>query len=385
MDFQVREPISSIIGQLPNTNIMMEVQAAQEYTGQQIHLCNLVPQWQEILPSILNQMVQQKKDAQIMFVSFFIIMFVYAQICTPMTYIVPTGTGSTVARIVSGDLNDYKLSGMAAVGNIGNFANWTGHILAGANTYGFGRIAWEPTRSAESINQDWTKMAFGPDDKMVIDTVTSMLQRSWSVYELYDSPFGMGFVVEGGWGGGACRPGPVQAKPNNATNSSGLQDIAGKSHYWLDPKQDAGYSNASKDGVGCQRNSNNDGSTHYTAQYSAAAGAVYDSLETCPLELLLFFHNLPYNHSIVRGGQNTSLICAIYMNYEQGVTQLLGLHDDWLLLKGKIDEQRWEGVLARFLQSMADAAVWRAKMVGYFQGLSGIDPMSCSAPPSQLH
>ena len=135
MDFQVREPISSIIGQLPRTNLVMEVQAAQEYTGQQIHLCNLLPQWREYLDY----------DTQ------------------------ANGTGSTIARVISGELNNYTLSGMAAVSNLGNFANWTGHILAGANTYGFGRLAWDPTRSSESINRDWAQMVFGPTDDASAD------------------------------------------------------------------------------------------------------------------------------------------------------------------------------------------------------------------------
>ena len=49
MDFQVREPVSPLFGGLKKTNMMLEVQIAQEYTGQQIDLCYLIPMWKEIL------------------------------------------------------------------------------------------------------------------------------------------------------------------------------------------------------------------------------------------------------------------------------------------------------------------------------------------------
>ncbi|MBW7462356.1 alpha-glucuronidase, partial [Paenibacillus sepulcri] len=101
MDFQVREPVSPLFGALPHTNQVLELQITQEYTGQQKHLCYLVPQWKEILD-----------------------FDTYAK-----------GEGSTIAELASGSLFDRPLGGMAAVSNIGDDANWTGHTLAQANLY----------------------------------------------------------------------------------------------------------------------------------------------------------------------------------------------------------------------------------------------------------
>ena len=49
MDFQVREPVSPLFGGLKKTNMMLEVQIAQEYTGHQIDVCYMVPMWKEVL------------------------------------------------------------------------------------------------------------------------------------------------------------------------------------------------------------------------------------------------------------------------------------------------------------------------------------------------
>ena len=49
MDFQVREPVSPSVRGDAKTNQVMEFQITQEYTGQQRHLCYLVPQWKEAL------------------------------------------------------------------------------------------------------------------------------------------------------------------------------------------------------------------------------------------------------------------------------------------------------------------------------------------------
>ena len=107
------------------------------------------------------------------------------------------------------------LTGMACVSNLGSYANWTGHVLAGSNTYGFGRLSWDPTQSAESINREWAAMTFplvvplvvppapesppAPSAVDTVDTVTDILQRSRGIYEGYTSPLGIGFIVFGGY------------------------------------------------------------------------------------------------------------------------------------------------------------------------------------------
>ena len=46
---QIREPLHPLLGAMKQTNVMMAVQAAQEYTGQQIHAVNLITMWEEYL------------------------------------------------------------------------------------------------------------------------------------------------------------------------------------------------------------------------------------------------------------------------------------------------------------------------------------------------
>ena len=268
MDFQVREPLSPLLlAALQHTSVMMEVQAAQEYTGQQIHAVNLVTQWQSYL-------------------SF------------------DSGRNATVAQLLSGTEGDAKrLSGMAAVSNLGNFRNWTGHLLAASNIYGFGRLGWDPTQSADEINLEWAGMTFGGG--AVAETISSkILQPSWEIYEGYTSPMGIGFVVEGGVAGGWCAPptkgpgpGPdgaecpkspieprvqLEGAVSGGAGAARLGDAAGASHYWLNPCSNYGYSNYSADGIGCDRTSKGTG---YAAQYAQALQTSFDDPLSCPQQV----------------------------------------------------------------------------------------------------
>ena len=143
MDFQIREPISPLLGGLTKTNQMLEVQIAQEYTGHQIDLCYLIPMFKEIL----GFKTYCKEGAD------------------------------TVADVVSGRTMGNKLAGMAAVINTGNDYNWTGNDLAAANLYGFGRLAYDTDLSAEEIAREWVKLTFNLD-KELEDKLVDMLLRS---------------------------------------------------------------------------------------------------------------------------------------------------------------------------------------------------------------
>src|SRR5690554_3884911 len=143
MDFQVREPVSPLFGGLERTNQILELQITQEYTGQQRHLCYLVPMWKEVLD-----------------------FDTYAR-----------GEGSTVARIAAGAVVPMAFSGIAGVSNVGSDPNWTGHTLAQANLYGYGRLAWNPGLSAERITREWAVLTFGHDPE-VVQTVSSLLLDS---------------------------------------------------------------------------------------------------------------------------------------------------------------------------------------------------------------
>jgi len=308
MDFQVREPVSPLFGAMPKTNQMMEVQITQEYTGQQKHLCFLIPQWKETL----------EFDT-------------YAK-----------GKGSKVKKVIDGSLFDYRYSGIAGVSNIGNDPNWTGHTLAQANLYGFGRLAWNPDLSAEEIANEWVVQTFG-DDSRVVETISWMLLSSWRIYENYTSPLGVGWMVNPGH--------------HYGPNVDGYE----YSHWGT-------YHYADRDGIGVDRTVAT--GTGYTAQYFPENAAMYESLDTCPDELLLFFHHVPYTHRLHSG---ETVIQHIYNTHFEGVEQAKQLRKRWEQLKGKIDEKRYHDVLERLTIQVEHAKEWRDVINTYFYRKSGID------------
>jgi len=141
IDFQVREPVSPLLGALQKTNEAIELQITQEYTGQQRHVCYLVPMWKEALHFVGH------------------------------------------------------VSGFIGVSNVGLDANWLRHDLAMANLYGFGRLAWDPNLGAKEIADEWTRQTFG-HDKRVVDTIDSLLNESWPTYEAYTGPLGAGTLTD---------------------------------------------------------------------------------------------------------------------------------------------------------------------------------------------
>jgi len=303
MDFQVREPVSPLFGRMPATNLMIELQITQEYTGHSTHLCYLVPQWKYFL----------EFDTR------------------------AEGPGSTLDKVVDGSLHGYAHSGMAGVANIGSDRNWTGHHLAQANMYGYGRLAWDPDISSETITDEWVRMTFGHDPE-VVDTISRMLLDSWRTYENYTSPLGVGFMCNRG------------------------------SHYDPDPAgRQAKYHHADEEGVGYDRTQAT--GSGYTAQYHAPVARMFESLETCPDELLLFFHHVPYTHRLKSG---KTVIQHIYDSHFDGVAQARGFRAAWKSLEGKIDYERYVHVLDRLDQQIEHATLWRDTINDYFLELSGI-------------
>lgn len=307
MDFQVREPVSPLFGALTRTNQVMEFQITQEYTGQQKHVCYLVPQWKEIMDF----------DTHIQ------------------------GEGSLVSRIASGELYQSKLAGYAAVSNIGDDLNWTGHTLAQANLYGYGRLIWNPAQSAEDITIEWIKLTFSNDNR-VVNVIVEMLMKSWSIYENYTSPLGVGWMV--------------------APNHHYGPDVDGYEYSrW------GTYHFADRDGIGVDRTSIS--GTGYTKQYAAPNANVYESLERCPDELLLFFHHVNYSHRLQSG---KTVIQHIYDTHFEGVIQARWLVDQWIGLEGLIDLNRYSDVLIRLKDQATHAQLWCDVINTYFYRKSGI-------------
>ncbi|GAB2553238.1 xylan alpha-(1-_2)-glucuronosidase [Gracilibacillus alcaliphilus] len=239
MDFQVREPVSPLIGAMEQTNQMIEFQIAQEYTGQQRDLCYLIPQWKEVL----------QFD----------------------TYL--KGPGTTIEEIVAGRIHPYTSSGIAAVSNIGADENWTGNTLAQANLYGYGRLAWDPALSAEAIAKEWIIQTFGSHE-LVVESLREMLLASWEVYENYTAPLGIGWMVT----------------PNThyGPNIDGYEYSRWGTYHFAD-----------REGIGVDRTKET--GTGYTLQYAEPHQSIYDDRHACPDALLLFFHHLPYKYTLKSG------------------------------------------------------------------------------------
>ncbi|MCZ8523944.1 MULTISPECIES: alpha-glucuronidase family glycosyl hydrolase [Paenibacillus] len=307
MDFQVREPVSPLFGGLAATNQVIEFQITQEYTGQQRHLCYLVPQWKEVL------------DFD--------------------TYAL--GEGSTVRRIVDGTLFGSRHSGFAAVSNIGGDANWTGHLLAQANLYGFGRLAWNPGLSAEDIAGEWIRLTFGSDER-VVRTVMGMLMDSWSIYESYTAPLGVGWMVN--------------PDHHYGPNVDGYEYSKWGTYHFADCH-----------GIGVDRTVAS--GTGYTAQYKGSHAAVYESLADCPDELLLFFHHVPYTHKLHSG---RTVIQHIYDTHFEGVERADHLKEAWAGLAGAIPEGLHAQVAERLSHQAEHAREWRDIINTYFYRKSGI-------------
>lgn len=307
MDFQVREPVSPLIGAMSETNQMMELQIAQEYTGHQIDLCYLIPQWKEVF-------------------SF-------------DTYI--KGEGSTIEKIVAGQIHPYRYSGVVAVSNIGNDENWTGHTLAQANLYGFGRLAWNPALESEAIAEEWLKQTF-PHEKEVEDTILDMLMSSWPIYEKYNAPLGVGWMVT--------------PHTHYGPSIDGYEYSRWGTYHFAD-----------RDGIGVDRTMET--GTGYAGQYEEPNRSMYNHLDTCPDELLLFFHHVPYKHTLKSG---KTVIQHIYDTHFEGYELVLELQEKWNKLEKYLDEARFQNVKERLERQRLNAREWRDQVNTYFYRKSGI-------------
>jgi Alpha-glucuronidase len=306
MDFQVREPVHPLFGGLAGTNQMLEVQAAQEYTGQQRHICYLIPMFKQVLE--FKTYVKEEND--------------------------------TVRDIVSGKTFGQVNCGMAAVSNTGNDDNWTGHDLAAANLYGFGRLAFEPELSAQEIAKEWIRVTYGRN-KQVEDVLMYMLLNSWPAYEKYTSPLGIGWMVNPN----------VHYGPN----------VDGYEYdRW------GTYHRADHLGIGVDRSHEGTG---YACLYREPNASIYDDMEKCPDDLLLFFHHVPYTWKL-RSGK--TVIQHIYDTHFEGVEIVDEMAERFSELMGKLPDMMYERISERLTHQKAHAREWRDQINSYFYRKSGI-------------
>ena len=234
------------------------------------------------------------------------------------------------------------MNGYVAVVNVGADENWLAHPLAMTNLYGYARLAWNPDLSSQQIALEWTALTFGRDPK-VLETISSILVSSWKTYELYTGPLGM----------------------------QTLTDITG-SHYGpnIESSEENGWGQwhrADAKGVGMDRSVAT--GTGYVGQYSPQVAKIYESTQTTPDDLLLFFHHVPYTYVLHSG---KTVIQHIYDSHYEGAARAADYVKAWQMLKGRIDEERYEATLARLEYQSGHAIVWRDAICEYFLRLSGI-------------
>jgi alpha-glucuronidase len=293
IDFQVREPVSPLIGALAHTNQLLELQITQEYTGQQRHLCYLAPLWKEVVDFDFGK--------------------------------------AAVKKLVAG---------FVGVSNVGLDGNWLGFDLAQANLYSFGRMAWNPDLSPREIVSEWTRLSFG-NDPLVVSTIVDMQLESWSVYENYTgAPLGLQTLTN--ITGNHYEPGPQSADGNGWGQ-------------WI---------RADHEGVGMDRTLAT--GTGFAGQYPSSPE---ESLKTCPDNLLLFFHHVPYTYVLHSG---KTVIQTIYDSHYDGAAQAQTFPVRWKRLRGRVDGERYRAVLGRLEMQAAQAMVWRDTIDQWFFRLSGI-------------
>ncbi|MBL1230501.1 alpha-glucuronidase [Enterococcus sp. BWB1-3] len=307
IDFQVREPVSPLFGALKQTNQILEFQVTQEYTGQQKHLCYLLPMWKEVLDFDTKYPVKH----------------------------------SFVKNILCNQSPNTKYSGVAAVVNVGIDDNWTGHKLAQANLFGYGRLIWDNQLSSETIADEWLSLTFDLDTAKQ-EMLADILLTSYQTYENYTAPLGIGFMV----------------RPNHHYGP----DVDGYEYdRW------GTYHFADRNGIGVNRTLK-DG-TGYTRQYSDKRFEEYEDLAACPDELALFFHHLPYEHVLQSG---KTVIQHIYDTHFEGYEKVEEYIRVWEQLKPHLDEASYQNVAERLQEQKRSARDWKDQINTYFYRKSGV-------------
>jgi alpha-glucuronidase len=309
IDFMPREPFHPLFGALKQTSVMAEIQATQEYLGQAKHLVYLGTMWEEFLDADTHA----------------------------------NGAGSTVGKVVAGEVRQQRMTGIASVVNPGLDRNWCGHHFSQSNWYASGRLAWDPALSAAQIADEWTRMTFTNDQK-IATIINGLMMRSREAFVNYTMPMGLHHLI----GGNHYAPMPENAKA---------------------PRPDwtaTYYHQASAEGIGFDRTLKGNSAV---AQYFPPVRDLFDNIATCPEEFLLWFHRCPWNYRTKSG---KTLWAALCEKYAEGVREAEAIQATWQSLAPHIDAQRHKEVADRLAVQVADAAKWRDHILKYFQGFSGL-------------
>ena len=295
LDFQPREPYAPIFDNIKQTPQIAELQITQEYLGQSKHLTYLAPMWKE-------------------FFSF---------------------------------VNPDKLVGISGVANIGDDANWCGHPFSQANWYAFGRLAWNPSLTAEEIAHEWLVQTYENQDEKFTKPVEMMMMTSREACVNYMMPLGLHHIFKFDHHYGPEPDGFIASYPLE----------------WCPVY----YHKADAKGIGFDRSSKG---TDAVGQYPEPYRSQYDNIETCPEEYLLWFHHVAWDYKMKSGSTLWQELC---MKYNMGVAMVEVYRDYWhtsakQYMKGH--EQEWQHTDSLLNVQLENAKEWRNTCLKYFQTFS---------------
>jgi len=295
LDFQPREPYAPIFDNIKQTPQIAELQITQEYLGQSKHLTYLAPMWKEFF----------------------------------------------------GFVNPNKLVGISGVANIGDDANWCGHPFSQANWYAFGRLAWNPSLTAEEIAHEWLVQTYENQDEKFTKPVEMMMMTSREACVNYMMPLGLHHIFKFDHHYGPEPDGFIASYPLE----------------WCPVY----YHKADAQGVGFDRSSKG---TDAVGQYPEPYRSQYDNIETCPEEYLLWFHHVPWTYKMKSGSTLWQELC---MKYNMGVAMVEVYRDFWhtsakQYMKGH--EQEWQHTDSLLNVQLENAKEWRNTCLKYFQTFS---------------
>lgn len=295
LDFQPREPYAPIFDNLKQTPQIAELQITQEYLGQSKHLTYLAPMWKEFF----------------------------------------------------GFVNPDRLVGISGVANIGDDANWCGHPFSQANWYAFGRLAWNPSLTAEEIAHEWLVQTYENLDERFTKPVEMMMMTSREACVNYMMPLGLHHIFKFDHHYGPEPDGFIASYPLE----------------WCPVY----YHKADAQGVGFDRSSKG---TDAVGQYPEPYRSLYDNIETCPEEYLLWFHHVPWTYKMKSGSTLWQELC---MKYNMGVAMVEVYRDFWhtsakQYMKGH--EQEWQHTDSLLNVQLENAKEWRNTCLKYFQTFS---------------
>ncbi|MEP6493947.1 MAG: alpha-glucuronidase family glycosyl hydrolase [bacterium] len=307
LDFQPREPFSPLFGAMPKTPLAMEFQITKEYLGQDTHLAYLGPLYEEVL----------KSDT-------------WAH-----------GKGSTVAKVIDGSLHGYARTAMAGVGNVGTDRNWTGSQFNQANWYVFGRLAWNPTVSSASIADDWIRMTFSNQPKIVAP-IKRMMMMSREAVVNYMTPIGLAHIMATNHHYG---PGPwvSQGRPD-----------------WTPVY----YHRADTLGIGFDRTPTG---SNAIEQYFSPLRERLANRDSIPENELLFFHHVRWTDHMHSGKTVWEEMVA---HYNAGVDSVKAMERAWNTVRGAVDEARFNDVASFLTIQEKEAKWWRDAALQYFEQFS---------------